>query len=63
MTQIPSFLPLNSPWPDIDENIKHQYVQWLNAFCDYMLNNSGEFSRQPVRSKIRKERDGQFENR
>ncbi|CAF0936606.1 unnamed protein product [Rotaria sordida] len=46
MTQIPNFLPLNSPWPNIDENLKNQYIQWLNAFCDYMRKKSAEFSRQ-----------------
>ncbi|CAF0816535.1 unnamed protein product [Rotaria sordida] len=44
--QIPNFLPLNSPWPDFDENIKSRYILWLNAFCDYMTKRSEEFSRQ-----------------
>ncbi|CAF4014251.1 unnamed protein product [Rotaria magnacalcarata] len=44
MIQIPNFLPLNSPWPDIDENMKSQYILWLNAFCDYMTKRSEEFS-------------------
>ncbi|CAF0938815.1 unnamed protein product [Adineta ricciae] len=47
MTQIPNFLPLNSPWPTIDENLITQYCQWLNAFCDYIIKRSAEFSRQP----------------
>ncbi|UJR21964.1 hypothetical protein I4U23_025032 [Adineta vaga] len=46
MTQIPNFLPLNSPWPTIDENLKNQYSQWLNTFCDYTTKRSTEFSRQ-----------------
>ena len=49
MSQIPSFLPLNSPWPTIDDSIKSQYLQWLNAFCDYMIKRSSEFSHQSVR--------------
>jgi len=51
MAQIPSFLPLNSPWPIIEEAMKSQYLQWLNAFCDYMTKRSAEFSRQSVRKK------------
>jgi hypothetical protein len=48
MIQIPNFLPLNSPWLDFDENNKSQYIQWLNAFSDYMKKRSAEFSRQSV---------------
>ncbi|CAF1402883.1 unnamed protein product [Rotaria sp. Silwood1] len=44
MLQIPNFLPLYSPWPDLDENTKSQYILWLNAFCDYMTKRSEEFS-------------------
>ncbi|CAF4296078.1 unnamed protein product, partial [Rotaria sp. Silwood2] len=44
MLQIPNFLPLNSPWPDLDGNTKSQYILWLNAFCDYMTKRSEEFS-------------------
>ncbi|CAF5217014.1 unnamed protein product, partial [Rotaria magnacalcarata] len=47
LTQIPNFLPINSSWSNIDENNKNQYVQWLNALCDYMTRKSAEFSRQP----------------
>ncbi|CAF3618804.1 unnamed protein product [Rotaria sp. Silwood1] len=44
MLQIPNFLPLYSPWPDLDENTKSQYILLLNAFCDYMTKRSEEFS-------------------
>ncbi|CAF3329167.1 unnamed protein product [Rotaria socialis] len=49
MIQIPNFLPLNSPWPDMDENMKSQYILWLNAFGDYMTKRSEEFSCQSRR--------------
>lgn len=45
---IPGFLPLNSPWPNLDEDNRNKYIQWLTAFCDYMAKRSTEFSRQPV---------------
>lgn len=48
MIHIPNFLPLNSSWLNIDENNRHQYIQWLNAFSDYMTKRSAEFSRQSV---------------
>jgi hypothetical protein len=43
MIQIPNFLLLNFPWPEIDENSKSQYIQWLTAFRDYMIKRSTEF--------------------
>lgn len=43
ITQIPNFLPLTSPWPDLDDYTKNQYIIWLNAFCDYMKQRSEEF--------------------
>lgn len=49
MAQIPGFLPLNSPWPNLDETATSQYFQWLNAFCDYINKQSVDFSRQSVR--------------
>lgn len=51
MTEIPNFLPLNSPWPELNQSNKFQYVQWLNGFCDYMTQRSIEFSRQSVCTK------------
>lgn len=51
LKEIPNFLPLNSPWPEIDEEMKSQYIQWLTAFCDYMIKQSTEFSCQIVRRK------------
>jgi hypothetical protein len=45
---IPDFLPLNSPWPDLDEDNRSKYIQWLTAFCDYMTKRSVEFSRNRV---------------
>jgi len=51
--QISGFSPLTSPWNDIDETLKHQYNQWLNAFCDYMIKHSLEFSRQSVIKKCK----------
>ncbi|CAF1199885.1 unnamed protein product [Adineta steineri] len=47
ISQIPNFLPLDSSWPAIDENLQNQYTQWLNAFCDYMTKKSVDFSRHP----------------
>ncbi|CAF4407459.1 unnamed protein product, partial [Adineta steineri] len=45
ISQIPNFLPLDSSWPAIDENLQNQYTQWLNACCDYMTKKSVDFSR------------------
>ncbi|CAF1339166.1 unnamed protein product [Adineta steineri] len=47
VSQIPNFLPLDSSWPAIDENLQNQYTQWLNACCDYMTKKSVDFSRHP----------------
>ncbi|CAF1135967.1 unnamed protein product [Adineta steineri] len=44
---IADFLPLNSPWPNFDENNRSKYIQWLTAFCDYMIKRSTDFSLQP----------------
>jgi hypothetical protein len=48
MMQIPGFLPIPSPWPDIDDHIRNQYKQWLHAFENYMTKQCNEFSRQTV---------------
>lgn len=48
MMQIPGFLPIPTPWLSLDEIQTNQYVQWLNAFTDYMNRHSNLFSHQSV---------------